>query len=595
MHHYLRPLLKPASIALVGASERPGSLGRVVMSNVLDAGFAGDFFPVSATRRKVLGKRAWASLEAVKKPVELVVIAVPCDAVPAVLEDAARAKARAAIVMTAAPAGDPALARRWTRDLAALARKLRIRIVGPGAFGVVRTDLGLNATFSDQPVLPGRLALLAQSGAVCTAMLDFARPGGIGFSTVMSVGGELDVGFGELLDALVVDGATDGILLYVEHVGNARAFLSALRAAARTKPVVLLKAGRSLEAAGAGGVTADAVFDAAMRRSGTVRVRTYTQLFAAARLLALGRIPRGERIGVVANGRGPALLAADSARDAGIALAPFEPATLARLDAFLPPESARENPVDVRGDATSTRFAEAVEVVLADGHVDAVVALHVPRPVDSPTDAARAVAAVARRSSQAGAGRVARRDRPAGDARRARGRRHRQLLHAGERDRGLRLPRRLPSPPGTADRGAAAAARSDAARRRAHRALARVGRRTQVARRVRTACAAGRRSASRSCRSSRWRRCPTRGAWRARSASRSRSRSTRPDTRGCRSADRSATAARSTARGVRCSTTRARRGAIRISPAGCSCASGRRPIARARSPPASRATTSSAR
>lgn len=400
MHHYLRPLLKPASIALVGASERPGSLGRVVMSNVLDAGFAGDFFPVSATRRKVLGKRAWASLDAVKKPVELVVIAVPCEAVPAVLEDAARAKARAAIVMTAAPAGDPALARRWTRDLAALARKLRIRIVGPGAFGVVRTDLGLNATFSDQPVLPGRLALLAQSGAVCTAMLDFARPGGIGFSTVMSVGGELDVGFGELLDALVVDGATDGILLYVERVGDARAFLSALRAAARTKPVVLLKAGRSLESAGAGGITADAVFDAAMRRSGTVRVRTYTQLFAAARLLALGRIPRGERIGVVANGRGPALLAADSARDAGIALAPFEAATLARLDAMLPPESARENPVDVRGDASSTRFAEAVEVVLADGHVDAVVALHVPRPVDSPTDAARATAAVARRSAK---------------------------------------------------------------------------------------------------------------------------------------------------------------------------------------------------
>jgi acetyltransferase len=398
MHHYLRPLLKPASFALVGASERAGSFGRVVLENVAAAGYTGEFYPVNPAHRKLLGHRSWRSVHAIGKPVELVVIAVPCGAVPGVLEDAARARAKAAVLLTSAPAGDQAEAKRWSKEVAAIAAKHGIRLAGPGAFGVIRTDIGLNATVSDVPVLPGRLALIAQSGAVCTAMLDFAYPGGIGFSTVLSLGGVIDVDYGELLDALLADGQTDGILLYVEQVHDARRFMSALRAAARTKPVVLLKAGRSAEAVPVAGPTPDAVFDAAMRRAGTVRVRTYTQLFAAARLLASGRIPRGDRIAVVANGRGPALLAADSARDAGIPLAEFEPSTIAALDTILPEESDRGNPVDVRGDAPPERFAAAVGAVISDPEVDAVIALHVPRPVDPPTDAARAVAAVARGS-----------------------------------------------------------------------------------------------------------------------------------------------------------------------------------------------------
>ncbi|HET9341109.1 MAG TPA: GNAT family N-acetyltransferase [Casimicrobiaceae bacterium] len=397
MHHYLRPLLMPASFALVGASERPGSLGRVVMENVAAAGYQGTFHAVNPAHRTLLGRKSWPSVAAIGEPVEMVVIAVPCDAVPRVLDDAARAKAKAAVLLTAAPASNARESRRWSHDVAALAAKRGIRLVGPGAFGVIRTGIGLNASFSDVQVLPGRLALVAQSGAVCTAMLDFARPGGIGFSTVISLGGVLDVDVGELLDALLADGDTDGILLYVEDVHDARRFLSALRAAARTKPVVLLKAGRSLEAHD-GGPSPDAVFDAAMRRCGTVRVRTYTQLFAAARLLSIGRIPQGDRIAVVANGRGPAILAADSARDAGLELSVLGPATVAALDALLPDESARSNPVDVRGDAPPERLAGAVAAVLADEQVDAVVALHVPRPVDPPTDAARAVANVARGS-----------------------------------------------------------------------------------------------------------------------------------------------------------------------------------------------------
>jgi acetyltransferase len=400
MHHYLRPLLSPTSFALVGASERAGSLGRVLMENVAAAGYAGEFHVVNPSHRSLFGRKSWPSVAAIGKPVELVVIATPCAAVPRVIEDAARAKARAAILLTSAPSGNDTDARRWSRDVASLAAARGIRLVGPGAFGIVRTSIGLNCSYSDVEVLPGRLALVAQSGGVCTAMLDFARPGGIGFSTVLSLGGVLDVDFGELLDALLVDAETEGILLYVEQVHDARRFLSALRAAARTKPVVLLKSGRSTEAANPAGPSQDAVFDAAMRRCGTVRVRTYTQLFAAARLLATGRIPRGDRIAVVANGRGPTMLATDSARDAGIELAAFTPATIAVLDALLSDESPRGNPVDVRGDAPPERFAGAIRAVLDDPNVDAVVALHVPRPADSPTDAARAVAAVARTSGK---------------------------------------------------------------------------------------------------------------------------------------------------------------------------------------------------
>ena len=187
-------------------------------------------------------------------------------------------------------------------------------------------------------------------------MLDFAAPMGIGFSSVISLGGGIGVGFGELLDFLLLDSATDGILLYIEDVGDARAFLSALRAAARTKPVVALKAGRSLEPRRE--PSHDAVFDAALRRAGTVRVQTYAQLFAAARILAVGRIPQGNRLAIVSNGRGPALLAADSASEHGVALARLTPATVSALDAVLPQTCARTNPIDVRGNADAGGFLE---------------------------------------------------------------------------------------------------------------------------------------------------------------------------------------------------------------------------------------------
>ena len=398
MHHYLRPLLAPQSVALVGASDRPESLGRTAYENLLAGQFSGELYAVNPKHRTLLGRPAFPSLEAIGARVELAVIATPPDVVADVLAAMPSVGLKAAIVMTTPRSSDRAEALAWTRKVASTAKKHNVRVVGPGALGVIRTDIGLNATFCAPAALPGRLALVAQSGAVSAAMLDFATPLGIGFSTVISLGGGIDVGIGELLDFLLLDPATDGILLYVEEADDARTFLSALRAAARTKPVIVLKAGRSLESRR--DPTPDAVFDAALKRAGSVRVQTYAQLFAAARVLALGRIPQGNRLAIVSNGRGPALLAADSASQRDVVLSRLTPATVEALHALLPLHSARANPVDVRGYASPTLLADAVAVVLRDPNVDAALALHVARPVTGATDAARAVAEVARQSTK---------------------------------------------------------------------------------------------------------------------------------------------------------------------------------------------------
>jgi len=403
LRHYLQPLVMPASVALVGASQRPGSLGRIVFENLLGGGFQGDIIAVNPRRKRILGHRVVRSLATLQSKVDLAVIAIPCDQVAEVLAQGGAAGLKAAVILTAPPVG-VAAALRWEREIAAVATKFRIRFVGPEAFGVIRTDLGLNATVGSVQALPGRLALIAQSGAVCSALLDFATPSGIGFSSVVALGNSLDVDFGELLDVLLLDPGTEGILLHVEAVRDPRRFLSALRTAARTKPVVVLKSGHAGGAAdpfGPGAApNADTVFDAALKRAGTVRVRTYTQLFAAARIIAMGKAAHGDRLAVITNGRGPGLMAADSAAENGVKLAVFTPETVARLDSILPPESPRDNPLDVGGGATPTRIAEAVTVVLADDNTDAVLTLHVPLPAAPATDAARAVATAARGSAK---------------------------------------------------------------------------------------------------------------------------------------------------------------------------------------------------
>ncbi|TMH54249.1 MAG: GNAT family N-acetyltransferase, partial [Betaproteobacteria bacterium] len=341
----------------------------------------------------------FTSLTAIGRPIDLAVICAPFAAVPDIL-NLSRGQLRGAAILTDAPSGDVAVYRRWRHELAERARAASVRILGPASFGVVRTSLGLNATVGAVPALPGRLSLISQSGAMAMALLDFARTAGIGFASVVAFGAGSDVETSELLEFALNDPETDGIVLYLETVKDARRFMSALRVAARAKPVVVLKAGRGDAPATARAPAPDRVFDAALRRAGTVRVSTYTQLFAAARILAGGRVPRGNRVAIITNGRGPGLLAADRAANAGVDLAVFTRDTHVALAGILPPGSRIGNPVDLRGEAPPERFAAALSAVLVDANVDAAIVMQVATPAAPPTDTARAVAAAAKGSGR---------------------------------------------------------------------------------------------------------------------------------------------------------------------------------------------------
>jgi acetyltransferase len=402
--HYLQPLLAPRSVALVGASERAGSLGSLVWRNLVAGGLRGALFAVNPKHRTLFGEKAYASLGDLPGPVDLAVVATPAHTVLRVLEDAGAAGVGAAVVLTSGFGETGEAGRALQEDLLAIARKGHVRVLGPNCLGLMRTDAGLNATFARTPARPGRLAIVSQSGAVCTAILDWAYHALVGFSSVVSLGAAVDVDFGEVLDFLVADQATDAILMYIEGVHDARRFMSALRAAARVKPVVALKVGRYASGSRAASshtgalVGSDAVYDAALRRGGSVRVKTYTQLFAAARILSAGRPASGERLAILTNGGGPGVMAADSAAENGVPLAQLSALTVAALNRLLPKQWSRGNPIDLIGDAPAERFGEASAAVLADPGVDALLAMYSPVAVTDPGAAARAVGEAARGS-----------------------------------------------------------------------------------------------------------------------------------------------------------------------------------------------------
>ena len=402
--HALAPLLAPASVALVGATEREGALGRLVWQNLAAGGLRGALSPVNPKHKQVFGLRCYARLRDLAQAPDLAVLVTPARTIPGLLEEAGAAGVRAAVVLTSGFSETGEAGRALQAEALATARKHGLRLLGPNCLGLMRTDAGLNATFSPVAALPGKLALLSQSGAICTAILDWAKPSGVGFSSVVSLGAAADVDFGELLDFLIADPATDAVLMYVEGIRDARRFISALRAAARAKPVVVLKVGRHASGTRAAAshtgalMGSDAVFDAALRRGGTVRVRSYTQLFAAARILAAGLAPAGERLAIITNGGGPGVMAADSAADNGVPLAQLSRETIALLSQKLPPQWSRGNPVDIVGDAPPQRFADATSAALADPGVDALLVMYSPVAVTPPEAAARAVADAARGS-----------------------------------------------------------------------------------------------------------------------------------------------------------------------------------------------------
>ena len=341
--HYLKSLFSPESVAIFGASDRIDSVGQIVLSNMLKSGYKGALFPINPKHEEIQGNRAYASLFQVSEIVELAVVATPAQSVPDIIEDCGKHGIKAAVIISAGFSETGATGQTLERAVLENARRYGIRLLGPNCLGIMRPDRGLNATFNKGSANAGNLAFVSQSGALCTAILDWAQTNDVGFSSVVSLGSTADVDFGEILDYLVTDQLTQNILLYIEGIRNARSFMSSLRAAARIKPVILVKVGR--HAAGskaamshtASLVGSDDAFDAAVRRAGVVRVQTITQLFSAAKALSCGFHPSGNRLAIVTNGGGPGVMATDHAIDLGLEMATLSDATMEQLNQVLPP------------------------------------------------------------------------------------------------------------------------------------------------------------------------------------------------------------------------------------------------------------------
>ncbi|MGA8863245.1 MAG: bifunctional acetate--CoA ligase family protein/GNAT family N-acetyltransferase [Gallionella sp.] len=404
--HYLSSLFAPKSVAVFGASDRPDSVGQIVFKNMLEGGFKGSLFPINSKHPEVQGRRAYAGIAEIGEPVELIVVATPPQTVPAIIEHCGIHGVKAAVIITAGFGEAGRAGEALEKELMETAHRYGIRLIGPNCLGIMRPSIGLNATFNKGGANTGNIAFISQSGALCTAILDWAQHNDVGFSSVVSMGSSTDVDFGEILDYLVSDASTHSILMYIEGIRNARKFMSALRAAARFKPVILVKVGRH-EAGSkaalshtASLVGSDDVFDAAVSRAGVVRVQTITQLFTAAKALSCGFRPVGNRLAVVTNGGGPGVMAADRAADLGLTMATLSEATIDYLNQHLPATWPHSNPVDIIGDAQADRYHHAVKACLEDDNVDGVLAILTPQAMTKPLESAQAMIELANTHSK---------------------------------------------------------------------------------------------------------------------------------------------------------------------------------------------------
>lgn len=399
--HYLTPLFEPKSVAIIGASERERSVGAVLVRNMVDSGYKGKLFAVNPKHQTVFTLPCFPTVEEVPQRLDLVVIATRAESVPGIIESCGRAGVKAAVVVSAGFSETGPRGAALERAVVENARRHRIRLVGPNCLGLMRPEIGLNATFAHTSGNPGSIGLISQSGALCAAILDWAKPNNVGFSSVISLGGSSDVDFGEILDFMISDPKTENIFLYIEGIRHARGFMSALRAAARIKPVLLMKVGRHLAGSRAvlshtgTMVGSDDVFEAALRRAGVVRLYNVGQMFAAASALFSHFRPRGSRLAVITNGGGPGVMAVDRCADLNIPLAQLSDATLAKLNDFLPKTWSHGNPLDIVGDADTKRYCDTVRTVLEDDNVDGVLTILTPQAMTDPPDVARGIIEVA--------------------------------------------------------------------------------------------------------------------------------------------------------------------------------------------------------
>jgi acetyltransferase len=398
-------ILAPKTVALIGATEREGSIGRAIMENLL---LSKDrkVFPINPNRKAVLGVECHPNITSVPEHIDLAIIATPAHTVPEIVEECGKAGVEGIIIISAGFREVGEEGKNLEKQIVEIRKKYGMRIIGPNCMGVIRPNISLNASFLKVSPEPGNIAFISQSGALGSAILDWAINAHIGFSIFASLGSMVDVDFGDLIDFLGEDPDTRSIMLYMENVGNAKKFMSAARGFARNKPIIVVKSGRFAESARAtlshtGAMASDdRVYDAAFKRVGVVRVKEVADLFNAAAVLDSRHLPRGPRLAIITNAGGPGVMATDTLIELGGRLAKFSDESLKTLDSVLPSFWSKGNPVDVLGDADTERYVNAVNICLTDPEVDGILIIYTPQGAAKPDELANAVAEITKKAEK---------------------------------------------------------------------------------------------------------------------------------------------------------------------------------------------------
>ena len=393
----LDKIFKPRSVAIIGASEEEGTVGQTLMTNLTQNGFEGKVYPVNIRRKEIMGQKAYQRVGEIPDSIDLAIIATPAKTVPDIVEECGKAGIIGIIIISAGFREIGEEGRALEKQLTDLKNQYSMRIIGPNCFGIIRPSIKLNGTFAESMPRAGNIAFISQSGALGSAILDWANEQNIGFSHFVSVGSMIDVDFGDLIDYFGTDPQTRSILMYIEGISDSRKFMSAARHFAKTKPVIVVKAGKFSESAQAaashtGSLTgSDMVYDAAFKRAGIVRVEEISDLFNAAEVLGMQPLPQGPRLAIITNAGGPGVMAADALIARGGKLAKLDETTIKELDRLLPSYWSHGNPIDVLGDADAERYRTVMDLCLKDPNVDGILIIYTPQAIAAASEIASAV------------------------------------------------------------------------------------------------------------------------------------------------------------------------------------------------------------
>jgi len=396
-------IFNPESVAIIGASERQETVGYAVLNNLLTMGFEGEIYPINPKRESILGQKAYPSITAIHKKIDLAVIATPAQTVPALIDECGKLGIQSVIIITSGFAEIGEEGARLQAEIESLRIKHKMRIIGPNCLGVINPWIGLNASFAGKMPGPGKVGFISQSGALCTSILDWAISNNVGFSNFVSIGSMMDIEFADLIDYFNDDEKTESIILYVESIKKPDEFIKAARRFTSRRPIFAIKSGRfeegSKAAASHTGALAgsDDVYDAALERAGIVRVKRVKDLINVAQSLSMQEIPQGNRLCILTNAGGPGVIATDAVIERGGKLADLTDKTMTALNEALPSFWSHGNPVDVLGDARADRYEKAIDICIQDENTDALMIIFTPQAMSEPVQTSRAVSRIAKK------------------------------------------------------------------------------------------------------------------------------------------------------------------------------------------------------